>query len=72
MFLKNFPPSCKMKKRNEKSNTGETVKDKRDRTASDDAGGFLIGWRGFPDPKEEMNKEDTHTPHTHTHYLLTH
>ena len=21
---------------------------------------------------EEMNKEDTHTPHTHTHYLLTH
>ena len=28
-----------MKKRNEKSNTGETVKDKRGRTASDDAGG---------------------------------
>ncbi len=21
---------------------------------------------------EEINKEDTHTPHTHTHYLLTH
>ncbi len=21
---------------------------------------------------QEMNKEDTHTPHTHTHYLLTH
>jgi len=28
-----------MKKRNEKSNTGETVKDKRGRTASGDAGG---------------------------------
>ena len=28
-----------MKKRNEKSNTGEAVKDKRGRTASDDAGG---------------------------------
>ena len=39
MVLKNFPPSCKMKKRNEKSNTGETVKDKRGRTVSDDAGG---------------------------------
>ena len=39
MFLKNFPPSCKMKKRNAKSNTGETVKDKRGRTASDHAGG---------------------------------
>jgi hypothetical protein len=39
MFLKNFPPSCKMKKRNEKSNTGEAVKDKRGRTASDDSGG---------------------------------
>ena len=34
-----FPPSCKMKKRNEKSNTVETVKDKRGRTVSDDAGG---------------------------------
>jgi hypothetical protein len=69
MFLKNFPPSCKMKKRNEKSNTGESVKDKRGRTVSDDAGGidkvkdkrrtkgnnleFLIGWRGFPDPKDD-------------------
>ena len=21
---------------------------------------------------QEMNKEDTNTPHTHTHYLLTH
>jgi hypothetical protein len=21
---------------------------------------------------QEMNKEDTHTPHTHTHYQLTH
>ena len=28
-----------MKKRNEKSNTGEVVKDKRGRTASDDVGG---------------------------------
>ena len=28
-----------MKKRNEKSNTGEVVKDKKGRTASDDAGG---------------------------------
>ena len=39
MFLKNFPPSCKMKKRNAKSNTGESVKDKRGRTASDHVGG---------------------------------
>ena len=38
MFLKNFPPSCKIK-RNEKSNTAEAVKDKRGRTVSDDAGG---------------------------------
>ncbi len=93
-----------MKKRNEKSNTEETVKDKRGRTASDDPGGkslsdtstsvgekstdirtsvnifeesksdkpqylvdkvkdkrrtkgnnleFLIGWCGFPDPKDD-------------------
>ena len=93
-----------MKKRIEKSNTGEAVKDKRGRTALDDAGGkslsdtstsvgekstdiltsvnifeesksdkpqyfvdkvkdkrrtkgnnleFLIGWRGFPDPKDD-------------------
>ena len=39
MFLKNFPPSCKMKKRNAKSNTGKDVKDKRGRTASDHPGG---------------------------------
>ena len=34
MFLKNFPPSCKMKKRNAKSNTGEGVKGKKDRRKS--------------------------------------
>jgi hypothetical protein len=35
------PPchSCKMKKRNEKTNTGEGGKGTRGRTASDDAGG---------------------------------
>ncbi len=93
-----------MKKRNEKSNTGEDVKDKRGRTVLDDVGGkslsdtststgvksteiltsvnifevsksdkspyfvdkvkdkrrtkgnnleFLIGWRDFPDPKDD-------------------
>ena len=31
--------SCKTKKRNEKTNTGEGGKDKRGRTVSDDAGG---------------------------------
>jgi hypothetical protein len=31
--------SCKMKKRNEKTNTGEGDKGKRDRTTSDDVGG---------------------------------
>ena len=39
MFLKNFPPSCKMKKRTANSTTGEAVKDKRGRTVSNHAGG---------------------------------
>jgi hypothetical protein len=40
-FSGNFFPSvsCKMKKRNTKTNTGEDVKGKRGRTVSDDAGG---------------------------------
>ena len=109
-----FPSLCKMKKRNEKTNTGEGGEDKRVRTVSDDTGGkslsdtstsacgqcvgesstgakstvigtsvnifeaskrdkpqyfvdvvkdkrrtknnnleFLIGWRGFPDPRDD-------------------
>ena len=42
VFLEIFFPSlCKMKKRNEKTNTGEGGKGKRGRNASDNAGGNL-------------------------------
>ena len=42
-----------MEKRNEKSNTGEAGKDKRDRTVSDDAGGKSLsgGLGGLPGEK---------------------
>jgi hypothetical protein len=33
---------------------------------------ILIMPNGGTQVVQEMNKEDTHTPHTHTHYLLTH
>ena len=58
MFLKNFPLSCKMKKRNEKSNTGEAGKDKRGRTVSDDAGGKSLsgGLGGLPGEKVQPRR----------------
>jgi hypothetical protein len=38
-FKKKFHPRAKMVKRNDKTNTGEGGKGKKDRTVSDDAGG---------------------------------